>query len=125
MVHYFTRNLIMTKQQQNSSLNKALYFLPKIDHKKEEEKVKNFFPNRKNLHFVKQTYSKYLTNSKKENFLPNSIDLTPAATNISKINNEINNINNKEYEKSSYFGSDLDRYENVKFSDYAVDMKKL
>jgi hypothetical protein len=112
----------MTKQ--NGSFNKALKFLPKIDHKAEEEKAKNLFPNRKNLHFVKQTYSKYLTNSKKENFVPNFIDLTPAATNISKINQQINE--NREYEKSSYFGSDLDRYENQeKSSFYSVDLKKL
>jgi hypothetical protein len=107
----------MTKQNEN--FNRAFRFLPKIDHK-EEEKFKNLFPNRQNLHSVKQTYSKYLNNSKKEIFQPNYIDLTLAATNILKTNN-----NNFEI-SSSYFGSDLDRFEYEKSKSFYIgDSKKL
>jgi hypothetical protein len=103
-------------KKQNENFNQTLRFLPKIDHK-EEEKFKNLFPNRQNLHSVKQTYSKYLNNSKKEIFQPNYIDLTLAATNILK-------TNNKDFEmSSSYFGSDLDRFEFEKSKSFYISKK--
>ena len=118
-------------KKQNDNYNKTFIFLPKIDIKEGDE-VKNVFPGRQNIHFVKN----YTKNSKQESFLSNSMNFTLAAIHIPKkdkeVNREVSSTNNNnnhnpnnEYEKSSYFGSDLDRYDTEKSNIFSIDFEKL
>lgn len=102
----------MTENKPNPTFNnRALKFLPKIEHKKEEEK--NVFPNRQNFHY-KRTFSKFLTNKlSKEHFFYNTVDLSVSSSAKAKYS--------REEEKFINSDGNSDDYQDVKL----FEMKKM